>query len=188
MAPCGGLASPLAFAPPADQDAPMSELLRLDLRASLTFREDAESLGGNPAASWPLPPLAEGGEELFVFDEAEIIHENTDEGPSIARPLPAPRWSGRGYDRANRGAGTLGSDETEAAALRLEAGEYAFAQFRADSLNELTGAMDDFVRECWWERLPAAGSLFLRRIGEDGATSFQLLRRLGDGPLRRRRE
>jgi len=39
--------------------------------------------------------LAEGDEELFAFDEAELFVFDADEGPRVSKPLPPPRFYGR---------------------------------------------------------------------------------------------
>ena len=107
-----------------------------------------------------LGALPEGDEELFLFDESGLLRQDSSEGPRLAGPLP----------KAQRVPGPAGSD--------LPAGNYAFVQFRAGSMEELGEALEDFARDCWWESLPASGPFYLRRIGEDGATALQLLRRL----------
>lgn len=160
----------------------MAELLRLDLHSTLHFRA-MEAGESGAAAIWPLPPLEEGAEELFAFDAGEAVVDHGDEGPTILRPLPAARFHGRGVRASAVGVGE-GGDAAAGAPHRLDAGEYAFVQFQAAGQEELLEAMNDFVRDCWWEGLRVEGPLYLRRIGEDGSTALQLLRKAEGVPGR----
>jgi hypothetical protein len=157
------------------------ELLSLDLRSPLSYNGlENPPLAGAPLAGKALLPslslalaeapmgedLAEGGEELFLFDEEELVAFDPDEGPTIRRPLPRPRFYGQ------RGAvgGMLGV---------LVAGAYAFAQWRPRDEEELIEGLEWFARESWWERTAARGPYMLRRVREDGKLATQVLRRIG---------
>jgi hypothetical protein len=171
----------------------MFELLHLDLRSPLSYLVPAGEKTRDLQQCWPLHPLAEGDEELYAFDADRAIVDDTENGPAIARPLPNSHFAAGGRGKADRAA-----DEAAAGAIEggyavrpiahadrspgmetfhLPAGGYAFAQFQADDMQALVAAMDDFVKECWWQRVLVSGPLYLRRVGEDGAAKLQLLRR-----------
>jgi hypothetical protein len=138
------------------------ELLTLGLRAPLDFRgfEDPPFPG--------LPVEAEGEEELFLFDEDELVAFDPDDGPRLRRPLPRARFYGRrpAPEAAPRG-------------LELAAASYVFLQWRPRGEAELEAGLEWFAREAWWGRYPARGPYILRRVREDGGLATQALRRLG---------
>jgi hypothetical protein len=111
--------------------------------------------------------LAEGEEELFLFDEEELVAFDADEGPWLRRPLPAPRFYGR-----------LSHSASELTRL-VAAGGYAFLQWRPEDEEELLGGLEWFARETWWQRVGAMGPYMLRRIREEGSLATQALRRIG---------
>jgi hypothetical protein len=172
------------------------ELLTLDLRSPLSYSGlenpplTGAPLSGRaflPTASGSLVELglgadmAEGEEELFLFDEEELVDFDPDEGPKLRRPLPRPRYYGR---RPAPGAGVFGDDNSVSAAggpaARLAAGGYAFLQWRPRDEEELLVGLEWFAREAWWERSAARGPYILRRVREDGRLATQALRRLAD--------
>jgi hypothetical protein len=159
------------------------ELLTLDLRSPLAYSglENPPLVGAPllgavllPAASGSLLELrmgadmADGEEELFLFDEEELVGFDPDEGPNLRRPLPRPRFYGRLPAPAGAARGT-----------ELAAGSYAFMQWRPGDEEELSEGLEWFAREAWWERSAARGPYILRRVREDGALATQALRRLG---------
>ncbi|HUW40132.1 MAG TPA: hypothetical protein VMV90_03925 [Rectinemataceae bacterium] len=162
----------------------MPALLRLDLRSPLRFSLHDEASPLPLDRWWPFPSLGEGEEELYIFDESGTIDEETGNGPAIASAAPKARLAAalRPASAAPGGATHAaaapgGGGAAAARSLVLSAGAYAFAQFAAGDLGALVAAMDDFVKECWWQRVPVSGPLYLRRVGEDGAAKLQLLRR-----------
>jgi len=157
-------------------------LLTLDLRSPLAYSglenpplQGAPFSGSAflPAASGSLVErrlgvdMAEGEEELFLFDEEELVGFDPDEGPSLRRPLPQPRYYGRRPIQAG-------------SAAELKAGGYVFLQWRPRDEAELLEGLEWFARESWWERSQAIGPYILRRVREDGRLATQALRRLRD--------
>jgi hypothetical protein len=65
--------------------------------------------------------MAEGEEELFLFDEEDLVGFDPDEGPSLRRPLPQPPLL--------RPAPASG-DAAEGSVAELAAGGYVFLQWR----------------------------------------------------------
>jgi hypothetical protein len=168
---------------------PALQLLTLDLRSPLPY-EGLENppLAGAPLEGMVLIPsaggsaveaavgmgLAEGEEEVFLFDEASLVDYDPDEGPRIGRPLPAPGYYGRGATGGRESRATSG----KAASSMLPRGRYAFAQWRPRDEEELAEGLEWFARELWWERSPTEGPFIVRRVREDGALATQALRRL----------
>lgn len=165
------------------------ELLTLQLRSALAYSGlENPALEGAPLDGIALLPdgsgawreiqvgegMAEGEEELFLFDEEEIVSFDPDEGPSLCRPLPRPRFYGR---RPKGGAAPVGQGREG-----LGAGSYVFLQWRPRDEGELLEGLEWFAREVWWERSPAKGPYILRRIREDGRLATQALRLLSRGP------
>ncbi len=137
------------------------ELLTLDLRSPLPY----SSLGFPPAA-FPGDGLEEGEEELFLFEEEELVAYDPDEGPILRRPLPRPDFYGR---RAAPGAPEEGS---------LAAGTYVFLQWRPRDEAELLEGLEWFAKQAWWERAAAGGPYIVRRLREDGRLATQALRKI----------
>ena len=155
---------------------PELDLLTLDLRAAIAYRDD----GAPPGRS---APLAEGDEELLVFEEAELLRFDPDEGPRARRPLPSPSF--RGLARPEALPRARSASPREGAVFTLERGRYLFAQFRPANAEELLEGVEWFAREAWWEGCAAAGPYILRRLREDGRDAVQILRRealSGEGP------
>jgi hypothetical protein len=168
---------------------PALELLTLDLHSPLPY-EGLENppLMGAPLEGRVLIPsaegkaveasvglgLAEGEEEIFLFDETSLVDFDPDEGPRIGRPLPAPGYYGRGAAAGRAADATVGI----AARRELPRGRYAFAQWRPRDEGELAEGLEWFARELWWERSPTEGPFIVRRVREDGALATQALRRL----------
>ncbi len=162
-------------------------LLTLDLRSSLPFDgvENPPFSGAPLEGSMPAP-LAEGGvsdlaigegleegeEELFLFDEAELVRFDPDEGPRVALELPRPGFYGHSVPRGGREAGT-GPSRRE-----LPRGAYAFMQWRPADAGGLARGLEWFAREAWWEGMAMEGPYMLRRLREDGKLATQVLRRL----------
>jgi hypothetical protein len=114
---------------------PVYELLSLDLRSSLGYRGmEHPAVRGIPLrGSIPITAgsgngsleeyrigadMAEGEEEIFVFDEEDLIVFDPDAGPCLKMPLPSPRYYGRSTMR------------DDGAVYSLPAGRYLFLQFR----------------------------------------------------------
>jgi hypothetical protein len=167
---------------------PSFELLTLDLRSPLEYGGlENPPLSGAPLSGRVLMPgasgilvelglgadMAEGEEELFLFDEESLVEFDPDEGPMLRRPMPGPRYYGRrpGPGKEPTGGATFPS-------ARLDAGSYSFLQWRPRDEAELTEGLEWFARECWWERSGARGPYFLRRVREDGKLATQALRRV----------
>jgi len=155
------------------------ELLTLDLRAALAYSglENPPLLGAPFAGTTLLPDglgvlrettigedMGEGEEELFLFDEEELVSFDPDDGPRLKRPLPRPRFYGH---LAPAGSGGL------------PAGSYIFLQWRPRGEEELLDGLEWFAKEAWWARSTAKGPYILRRIREDGRLATQALRLLG---------
>jgi hypothetical protein len=164
------------------------ELLTLDLRSPLAYPGlENPPLAGAPLRGVALLPsaagsfrelgigadMAEGEEELFLFDEGELVDFDSDEGPRLRRPLPRPRYYGR---RSLPGAEPAGGPEGSPS--RLAAGGYVFLQWRPRDEEELMEGLEWFARESWWERSATQGPYILRRVREDGKLATQALRRL----------
>jgi hypothetical protein len=156
------------------------KLLTLDLRAPLPYRglENPPFAGAPFAGSTFVPDgsgvlsetkfgvdMAEGEEELFLFEEEDLIAFDLDEGPLLRRPLPRPSFYGR-------------RSEDDTVSARLAAGSYIFLQWQPLDENELLEGLEWFAREAWWERSAAKGPYFLRRVREDGRLATQALRRI----------
>jgi hypothetical protein len=167
---------------------PSFELLSLDLRSPLEYGGlENPPLSGAPLSGTVLIPAAEGSvlelglgadmsegeEELFLFDEGDIVDFDPDDGPKLRRPLPGPRYYGRRPAPGKAFAGGSG-----APSAKLEAGSYAFLQWRPRDEGELLEGLEWFARESWWERSAACGPYFIRRVREDGRLATQALRRL----------
>jgi hypothetical protein len=157
------------------------ELLTLELRSPLPFFGlENPPLAGAPLSGWTLLPrpdlvrvgigedMEEGEEELFVFDEEELVSFDPDEGPALRRPLPSPRFYGR--------RSTPGPGSEPGAAKGLPAGSYAFLQWRPRDEGELIEGLEWFAREVWWEGAAVKGPYALRRLREDGRLATQALR------------
>lgn len=168
---------------------PALQLLTLDLRSPLPYLGlENPPLAGAPLEGMVLIPspggkaveaalglgLAEGEEEVFMFDEASLVDYDPDEGPRIGRPLPAPGYYGRGAAGGRESRATIGKP----ASGELPSGRYAFAQWRPRDEEELAEGLEWFARELWWERSPTEGPFIVRRVREDGALATQALRRL----------
>jgi hypothetical protein len=163
------------------------ELLTLDLRSPLPYwgLENPpftgapfagttlipEGVGGAPAGSGILietslgVDMAEGEEELFLFEEEDLVAFDPDDGPVLRRPLPRPSFYGR-------------RSAADTAFTKLAAGSYIFLQWLPLDENELLEGLEWFAREAWWERAAAKGPYFLRRIREDGRLATQAMRRI----------
>jgi hypothetical protein len=169
------------------------ELLNLDLRSPLTYSGmENPPLNGAPLSGTVLLPdvsgsfgemrlgedMEEGEEELILFDEEDIVAFDPDEGPLLRRPLPRARFYGRSpaRDAAEELASSAG--QKTAGRARLEAGRYAFMQWRARDESELEAGFEWFVKEAWWERLETKGPYILRRLREHGKLATQALRRI----------
>jgi hypothetical protein len=155
-------------------------LLDLDLRSPLRYwgMENPPFAGAPLSGKIPLRStgggltevalgegLAEGEEELIVFDEVELVHFDAEQGPLLARPLPPPRFYGRS---ASGG----GKD------YALPRGSYVFMQYRPREAGEFEEGIEWFAREAWWEGKEAAGPYLIRRLKEHGKLAVQILRRL----------
>jgi hypothetical protein len=164
------------------------ELLTLDLRSNLAYSGmENPPISGAPLSGRTILPsvsgslveldlgmdMENGEEELFLFDEEELVAFDPDEGPVLHWPLPRPRFFGR---RAADGK-LLASLPSSAG---LAAGGYAFAQWRPRDEDELRKGLEWFAREAWWERARTTGPYVLRRVLEDGKLATQALRRLMD--------
>jgi hypothetical protein len=165
---------------------PDLDLLSLDLRSPLAYSGmENPPLSGAPLSGSVLLPsssgsfrefglgsaMDEGGEELFLFDEEDLVAFDPDEGPSLRRPLPRPRFYGRKPPRP----------EASPATMLLKQGNYAFLQWRPRDEAELEEGIEWFVREAWWQRVGASGPYILRRVREDGRLATQVLRRSDKG-------
>jgi hypothetical protein len=159
------------------------ELLTLDLRSPLAYSGlENPPIAGAPLSGTVLLPAAsgsllelglgagmgEGEEELFLFDEEELVGFDPDDGPGLRRPLPRPSFYGRRPAPAGAARGA-----------ELAAGSYAFLQWRPRDEEELLIGLEWFAREAWWEGAAARGPYVLRRVREDGRLATQVLRRLG---------
>jgi len=164
------------------------ELLTLDLRSPIEYRGlENPPMSGAPLSGRVLVPgaaasilelglgadMAEGEEELFLFDDEDIVDFDPDDGPRLRRPLPGPRYYGR---RKAHGEALAG--EASGPSARLEAGSYTFLQWRPRDEAELMEGLEWFARESWWERSATRGPYFLRRVREDGKLATQALRRI----------
>jgi hypothetical protein len=153
------------------------ELLTLDLRTPLDYigiespRLATAGLGEG---------LDEGQEEVFLFDEEELLDFDPAEGPKIRSPLPRPRFYGIRSDRG-------GEPEADPAgrSYSLDRGSYAFLQWRPRDEEELALGLEWFAREAWWEKAGAEGPYIVRRVSEHSRLATQALRKLSLQPVRR---
>ncbi len=113
--------------------------------------------------------LGEGDEEVFIFDDEDLIAFDPDDGPRTRGELPPPSFHGRLADpKAGHGPGQE--------PWTLPAGDYLFMQWRPVDASETLAGIEWFAREGWWEGDPGKGPFILRRILEDGRLATQLLR------------
>jgi hypothetical protein len=167
---------------------PSFELLTLDLHSLLEYKGlENPPLSGAPLSGKVLIPgatgsilelglgadMAEGEEELFLFEDEDLIDFDPDDGPMLRRPLPGPAYYGR---RPAHGKAFVG--EASGLSAKLDAGTYSFLQWRPRDEVELMEGLEWFARESWWERSAASGPYFLRRVREDGKLATQSLRRI----------
>ena len=108
---------------------------------------------------------SEGSEFLARWAKDALIHE-TEDGPLVVQPLPAPLWAGR-----------LAKESQSAETAALEAGPYLFCQSRASTEEDIKDVLEWFVRECWWTRAAACAEIIMRLVREDGKTAVQALTR-----------
>ena len=169
------------------------ELLSLELRSPLDYRGfENPAIAGAPIRGATLLPtasgsmrelglgedLSDGEEEVFFFDEEELVAFDANEGPVLRRPLPAPRFYGRRAAAPPDSAAQSASPAASAA--RLPTGAYAFVQWRPADEAGLIEGLEWFARETWWERTGAKGPYILRRLREDGKLATQAWRRIGE--------
>jgi hypothetical protein len=170
---------------------PSFELLTLDLHAPLPY-EGLENppLSGAPFQGTVLMPssggaaleaqiglgLAEGEEEILLFEEAALIDFDPDQGPRIESALPAPGFYGRAPAAARPADGR--APGPSATRRELPRGRYAFMQWRPSDEGELAEGLEWFARELWWERTQAEGPYIVRRLREDSELATQALRRI----------
>ncbi len=177
------------------------DLLELELHAPLAYRGlENPPLAGLPLEGSILLPaeggallpfalgagLAEGEEELFAFEADTLVAFDPDEGPRLARPLPAAAFYGRSSGGACPGCAARsrgGPPEPRPAPaggveLGLPVGRYLFLQFRPADQEGLAEGIEWFAREAWWEGKRAEGPYLLRRVKEDHKLATQILRRL----------
>jgi hypothetical protein len=167
------------------------DLLTLDLRSPLAYPGmENPPLAGAPLKGKALLPspaggftevglgmdMAEGEEELFLFDPEELVAFDPDEGPRVDAPLPRPRFYGRRSPKG--GADPAAAGEAKPSVASLAIGSYAFLQWRPKDEDELLSGIEWFAKEAWWERLDAKGPYIVRRVREDGQLATQALRRL----------
>lgn len=151
-------------------------LLTLRLHAPLRYHglENPPFAGLGPKSPAALVPGSapgpEGQEELFVFDESDLVVFDPDDGPLAAPTLPPPRFYGQALATKSPPPG-----ESENA---LPAGDYLFLQWRPADEAEVRAGIEFFAREAWWEGHRAVGPYLLRRVVEDGKVATQLLRSL----------
>lgn len=119
----------------------------------------------------PSPKEGEGREEIFVFDEVELVSFDPDDGPRAAARPPAPRFYGSSLARGAKG------KEGEAPCA-LDPGLYLFMQWRPSNEAEFREGVEWFAREAWWEGEAARGPYIVRRLVEDGKVATQLFRAL----------
>lgn len=108
-------------------------------------------------------------EEVFLFEERDLIVFDPDDGPRLATELPSPFFYGRGLSKESIEADRKGS-------FLLIPGEYLFFQWRPKNEPELREGLEWFARESWWEDQKADGPYIVRRILEDKALATQVLR------------
>ncbi|MDR3191635.1 MAG: hypothetical protein LBT87_01065 [Treponema sp.] len=135
-----------------------AETIRLELRASLFYREDRSLV--------PWRPVAAGTEErLFCFTLDAVQGRSIE--PDPARFLGPLLAAGRS---------AAGSAEP-AGGLELPAGSYLFAQRREalDRQAAIEMAME-LQKDGLWERLKLEDRLYLRYLFEDGKIVTQVFR------------
>ncbi|MDR2370174.1 MAG: hypothetical protein LBD71_01735 [Treponema sp.] len=149
------------------------EVLRLELRSSLFYREDKSLVPFTDGGCGD--GTADAGELLFCFEIEEKTGEAID--PDTAFYFGLPVFSGRAPD-ADREAGGLKSGAAGGPGLfELPAGTYFFAQAR-EALNrgECILMAVEVQREILWRRLRPANRLYIRRLFEDGKPVTQVWR------------
>ncbi len=124
-------------------------LLTLHLAAPLAY---SESPGSDPAA-----------ESLLVLGEDALIVRTGDSGPQVVVPLPQPQF--RGVRK--------GLENKAARHFTIEPGDYLFAQWRPGEYPGLEEALEDILRQIWWERRRTIGPWMVRTLEEDGQTAMQ---------------
>ena len=106
-------------------------------------------------------------DSIKVFEPENFTDEDGLNGPRLHEPLPDPLFRGR-LSLAER---PFADDYT------LEAGDYLFSQWRPEEYPSLTDALEELVRQAWWEGHKLTGPWIIRTVKEDGKTAFQGLRR-----------
>lgn len=106
-------------------------------------------------------------DRIMVFEAASLAGDEGLNGPRLRDPLPGPVFQGRLSDTGNPSE----SDYT------LEEGDYLFSQWRPEEFASLPEALDELVRQAWWERHALSGPWIVRTVKEDGRTAVQGMRR-----------
>lgn len=151
------------------------DLLTLNLHRRLSWSRAGRLASAAEALEAALA-APEGCELAFSWDWDDAIVAS-DDGPRLREPLPAPAWIAASGLPGQAAA-------AEAGAESLEPGRYAFVQARPSAADgqaaaaELSGLVEWFAREAWWQRVEATGPLVVRLVREDGKTAMQIIRRL----------
>jgi hypothetical protein len=117
-----------------------------------------------------LPVLTEeGSEAVFIWTRDQLVSDS-DEGPQLCRPLPAPLHTGLSGGNADASDAT-----TDSGRIVLAAGSYLFCQGRLTDIASLEQTLEWFFRETWWTRAEYRGPVYLRLIREDGKTAVQVI-------------
>lgn len=145
----------LARFPRAGQNPPMPPAAIRVLHLNRTLDYSAAKEPGNE------------DDYLMVFESADLTTDDGISGPRIRRPLPDPVFKG----------GRSGAYNPSAPGYALEAGDYLFSQWRPEDYPSLADALEDLIRQAWWERYSLMGPWIVRIVNEDGQRAVQGLRR-----------
>lgn len=108
-----------------------------------------------------------GNDSILVYESLALVRDDLPDGPRVCKPMPNPVFQGT----------ISGSESTLGGDYILEPGDYVFSQWRPEQCPSLPEALEELVRQAWWEGHALAGPWIVRTIYEDGRTAVQGLRR-----------
>lgn len=113
--------------------------------------------------------LIDEEELIWMYEDAELIVSDPDNGPRLQNTWPKALFAGF---RASTG--KAGNQQLS---MSLKAGDYLFTQWRLQDFSNPAGGYEEFVRQIWWEQEKTEGLWILRIVREDNDIAFQGLRK-----------